>query len=95
MKLIDLIHGKTDGAMVLQGWYSHYDKNLGRLYEALGITAEAAKEFNTPNMESFNEVCEDMKTVDYYSIGAFKNGRTMSNLLKNGFDVLVNDLWGE
>ena len=95
MKLIDMIHGSIDSAGVQHTQYQHYEHNLSRLYEALGVTAEAAKEFNTPNMENFNEVCEDMPSVDYYSIGAFKNGRTMSNLLKNGYDVLVGDLWGE
>ena len=55
---------------------------MERLYEALGITGRAGAEFNTANMASFNEVCEDSRSVDYYSIGAKKTGRTMSKILR-------------
>lgn len=68
---------------------------MDRIYEALGITPKASQEFNTHNLKCFNEVCSDMQGVDYYSIGAKKQGKTMSKILRNGFDVLVGLEWGD
>lgn len=88
MRLIDVIH-ESDGM------YKHEELNLERLYESLGISGKASKEFNTHNLADFNEICENSPTVDYYSIGAKKNGKVMSTLLRNGFDILVGLDWGE
>lgn len=68
---------------------------MDRLYEGLGLTPKASIEFNTPNIQCFNEVCPDAKLVDYYSIGAKKSGATMSKMLQNGFEVLVGREWGD
>ena len=55
--------------------------NLERVFEILGITADASKEFSTHNIGNFNEICEDVPNVQYYSIGAQKNGSTITKLI--------------
>ena len=69
MRLMDLTND--------QGWRGDLN-NLERVFEVLGITGKAAQEFTSHNIKAFNEVCEDKKKVDYYSIGAKKHGRIMS-----------------
>ena len=88
MKLIDIIHESCDA-------HRHYELNMDHMWEALGITSKASQEFNTHNLKCFNDICEDIPTVNYYSIGAKKDGKTMSKVLRNGFDLLVGNEFGD
>ena len=63
---------------------------LERAFEMLGLTRRSANEFTSTNLADFNTVCADIPGVDYYSIGAYKDGRTMNAMLKNGHDCVVN-----
>ena len=69
--------------------------NLTKVFEILGITGKAAREFHPENIKAFNEFCENRADVDYYSIGAKKHGRVMTEVLKDGFKILVNDELGK
>ena len=69
-------------------------ENMHRVFEILGITAKAAEEFSTHNINSFNQVCEDSPSVSYYSIGAKKNGRIINSMLRDGHNLIVNDTMG-
>jgi hypothetical protein len=86
MRLIDLAND--------QKWRGNLD-NLERVFEVLGITGRSVQEFASHNIEAFNEVCEDARGVDYYSIGAKKGGRVMSQILSDGYDIIVNKTFGE
>lgn len=86
MRLIQLVDDKN--------WRGDL-KNLAKVFEILGISPQAAREFHPDNIRAFNQVCEDRKNVDYYSIGAKKDGRVMTDILKDGFDILVNDEMGK
>ena len=65
------------------------------MFEILGITRRAAEEFTTPNIQAFNEVCPITPGVDYYSIGAWKDGAIMNPLLKMGFDIIIGRKFGD
>jgi hypothetical protein len=69
-------------------------RHVERIFEVLGITHEASKEFHTHNIANLNEVCEDSPSVDYFSIGAQKKGRIISYLLRDSADIIVNDQFG-
>lgn len=56
----------------------------------LGLTRRSADEFTSANLADFNTVCTDAPNVDYYSIGAWKDGKTMNPMLKNGHDMVVD-----
>lgn len=77
---------------------NRYDSNgfytLEKVFEALGITGKAAREFSSHNMAAFNEVCEDNQDVDYYSIGAKKGEMIMSKILRDGHKIIVDDTFG-
>jgi pimeloyl-ACP methyl ester carboxylesterase len=68
--------------------------NMERIFEILGITRDAALEFSSHNIGCFNVVAEDSPDTRYYSIGSKKNGRTMSALLRNGHEIVVDDVMG-
>ena len=40
-------------------------------------------------------MCPNRENVDYYSIGAKKEGKIMNTMLRNGYDILVGEKWGE
>lgn len=69
--------------------------NLEKTFEILGITGRAVQEFTTYNMGNFNEVCEDHPNVEYYSIGAKKNGRVMNIMLRDGYEMVTSSSFGE
>lgn len=63
---------------------------MERAFEMVGLTRRSANEFTSANLADFNTICTDVPSVDYYSIGAWKNGKTMSPMLKNGHDLVVD-----
>lgn len=88
MKLIDNCAGSP-------GEHAVYEQHLERTYEILGITKKAAHEFTSPNLKAFNEVCENAPGVDYYSIGARKDGKVMNEMLRNGYEIVVGRKFGD
>jgi len=85
MSLIDKAHNEFGENTIL---------NFERIFENLGITGVAAMEFSPWNIKAFNEVCENHTDVNYYSIGAKKNGRSMNKMLLDGYNIIVNDTMG-
>ena len=41
-------------------------------FEAVGVSQKSAQEFTSANIKDFNGVAEDVRNVDYFSIGAHK-----------------------
>eukprot|EP00355_Strombidium_rassoulzadegani_P005087 CAMPEP_0168618666 /NCGR_PEP_ID=MMETSP0449_2-20121227/6191_1 /TAXON_ID=1082188 /ORGANISM="Strombidium rassoulzadegani, Strain ras09" /LENGTH=140 /DNA_ID=CAMNT_0008659551 /DNA_START=233 /DNA_END=655 /DNA_ORIENTATION=- len=70
-------------------------RRMTRMFEVLGISKGAAIEFSTPGMKDFNLVCEDAENVQYYSVGAKKNGSIMTKALMPGFDLITNKEFGD
>lgn len=68
---------------------------MQRTFEILGITSDSAKEFATGHMNLFNEVCEDAHGVDYFSVGSKKKGAIMTEVLRIGHDIVINDEFGD
>jgi hypothetical protein len=64
------------------------------VFEILGTTISAAKEFSTHNISNFNEICEDAPGVQYFSVGGKKSGSTITKILQNGHNVIVNKVYG-
>ena len=62
---------------------------IEKAFEMLGLTRRSAEEFTSWNMKDFNTVCDDAPHVDYFSIGAYKDGKLMNPLLKHGHDMVV------
>jgi hypothetical protein len=40
--------------------------------EAVGVSQKSAQEFTSSNISDFNRVAEDVRGVDYFSVGAHK-----------------------
>lgn len=54
MRLIDLLNEDPT--------HEKFD-NLEKVFNILGVTIDAAKEFSTHNISNFNEICEDSSDV--------------------------------
>ena len=77
-----------------KGSYEGEYEKMERVFEILGITELASREFATENMVDFNMVCENVPGVDYFSVGSRKEGRIMTELLRHGHDVTVKRKFG-
>lgn len=81
LRLIDLAlqSGRFDNEAML----------IEKAFEMLGLTRRSAEEFTSSNMADFNTVCDNASRVDYFSIGAYKDGKLMNPMLKHGHDMVV------
>jgi len=60
-----------------------------KAFEAVGVSQKSAQEFTSSNIEDFNGLAENVRGVDYYSIGAHKSRLQCSELLRMSHEAIA------
>ena len=58
--------------------------------EQLGLGINNVEEFQSVNIKDFNEFCEDVPEVDYYSFATKKQELQLSELLRAGHEIICD-----
>ena len=60
-----------------------------KAFEAVGVSQKSAQEFSSSNISDFNRVAEDVRGVDYFSVGAHKQRLQCSDLLRMSHEAIA------